>query len=1045
MKHTLHRQWAVAVLLGTVLALPRIGSATARSCGADPVVNTADVLCLAPSGPCDATTVNLSAAIEVSGGGCAFDLGGRALNVSARFQMLDGDPVQITNAGDVTITATGKLESRGDAALPLGPGGTIGIVSSGTISHSGLLDVSGFDAGAITLTAIGDIDLHGGSTVVVRGNGISDPAAFGGTFQAVSSGGSVVIGGHVQLQGSADGDGGSVVVQAAVDLDVTADIQATGGSGLGGDVALSAGDDITLTSTIDVSSVSGGGFGGTIQAEAGVDALGGMAAGGSFVESAAGALLLNGSSALGFGGDGGELDVSTLGSLSLLGMPTAVEAKGAAPDGLGGQVFLVSADGDSTTVGPLDGDLLVSGTVSAGGGASDGFGGTLDVDAGIDLTLAGMVSLDGGNSGGELSGTAGGAIDVDAVVSAASTTAAGNGGAVELTAGEGSDAALTVAKNVVATGGQANSAAGLIRLAGCDLTVGLGVHVDGRAGVVASPVELVAIRPMSLEAGSQYLATQGGSITTTHPPGQDPVIDPSAFFNPSRVDNPTLAGSFPSCGGAAPATPTPSVTATATPAATVTVAPTATATPAATVTVAPTATETASGTPSATPTATETASGTPSATPTATETASGTPSETPTVTETASGTPSATPTATETASGTPSATPTATETASGTPSETPTATETASGTPSATPTATETASATPGATPTLAVTGTPTPTLTPTPAQPPMPCPTGLSRDAEDYLFLLERRAVLKTGTIVQGDLGVNVPGGALKVGRGAILDVGTRAAADRILVRADGELFDVFANTLQTNPDRAIIAGTVTSPMPLPVFFDEPLVVPDPFDPANFPADFPITCGGFAKTGDVGEGFVLPPGSYSKIRVGREGTLTLGAGVYNFCELRVVRASLVFTGPAVINVRDRFTLGDDSRAVPIGNVSPGDVQINVMGAHPVKVGQRSIFAARLFAPDALLRIGRGAFVTGHFVAEELRSDPGFTAPRCGDGAIECGETCDPPGLPAGGGPNLCRRDCTFCGDGLVQPGEECDDANTNDNDGCHTDCMLGP
>ncbi len=63
--------------------------------------------------------------------------------------------------------------------------------------------------------------------------------------------------------------------------------------------------------------------------------------------------------------------------------------------------------------------------------------------------------------------------------------------------------------------------------------------------------------------------------------------------------------------------------------------------------------------------------------------------------------------------------------------------------------------------------------------------------------------------------------------------------------------------------------------------------------------------------------------------------------------------------------------------------------------------------------------------------------------PVCGDGIVgnTPGETCDPPGSPAGASGNLCRADCTVCGDGVQDPGESCDDANNFSGDGCEPDC----
>lgn len=61
---------------------------------------------------------------------------------------------------------------------------------------------------------------------------------------------------------------------------------------------------------------------------------------------------------------------------------------------------------------------------------------------------------------------------------------------------------------------------------------------------------------------------------------------------------------------------------------------------------------------------------------------------------------------------------------------------------------------------------------------------------------------------------------------------------------------------------------------------------------------------------------------------------------------------------------------------------------------------------------------------------------PGFTCetcrlvdipPFCGDGNVDPGETCDPPGAIVD---IVCRADCTYCGDTFVNGGEECDESS---------------
>jgi cysteine-rich repeat protein len=64
----------------------------------------------------------------------------------------------------------------------------------------------------------------------------------------------------------------------------------------------------------------------------------------------------------------------------------------------------------------------------------------------------------------------------------------------------------------------------------------------------------------------------------------------------------------------------------------------------------------------------------------------------------------------------------------------------------------------------------------------------------------------------------------------------------------------------------------------------------------------------------------------------------------------------------------------------------------------------------------------------------------------CGDGIINvAGETCDPPGSPAGNNGNTCRNNCTVCGDGHVDAGETCDDGNGVNGDGCENNCTPTP
>lgn len=778
---SLRRVITILTLL-TWLGVVGEAHAVSETCTANALQNTTDVLCA--NGVCTAALVRLTDPIEVTNQGCEFDLGGRALSIEKNFQ-IKRTFIRVVNAGNITITDTGRLKARGDFALssnngvtePIGPGGLVSLTSTGTIRVDGQIDVTGDSAGLVRLDAAGDVLLANGS--LINGVGITSfpdlgmQFTDGGELDVVSDTGTVTLSGEVVLTGSNQGTGGIVDLTAARNIVVNKPVLVSGGGGDGGEFSALAGDNITIIGNIDADSKVGAGFGGLISMTAGADEIGGIVAGGGVDVNGAG-LLMRGSYTDQFAGDGGEVDILALGNIRFFGSGVAVRGgAGTNFDGSGGTLTLDSGDAGFFTLGPTDGNIELDGIIDLGSGNAGGSGGTVDLSAGRNLTITATITVNGFDSGGEVSGNAGQAITANGVINANATNMTGDGGIIDFEAGIASDAAnaglLSIQKNLIATGGATNSTRQSITLAGCALSVASSTKVDGSAGTLngvngGAIIDLIAKRAMTIGGSSQFLARPGGVITTIHPATVVPTIPGSVVFDPARQDSQVASGPYPNCpvcgdnvrqlgeacdkgAGADGAccnatcsaflcvtpTPTPQRTATRTPTPTRTATPTVTATVTATQTALPTATattvpvQTATGTPilTATRTVTPVVTATTTPVPTATGTTTAVPTATVTSTVTAvpttTTTQSSTPVPTATVTSTTTAVPTTTQTA--TPVPTGTATSTTTALPTATRTATPVPTATVSAVPTATVTSTVTalPTSTATLTATPVP------------------------------------------------------------------------------------------------------------------------------------------------------------------------------------------------------------------------------------------------------------------------------------------------------------------------------------
>jgi hypothetical protein len=322
------RRGALALALGGVLGplvIARSAYAIAIVC-VDPSIpgasasNTA-LVCTTPAGTCN--VVSDFTATD----GCDLDFGNRDVVFAGQF---DVNSAFLTVKAR-TITVQRRMNARTDTDQR---GGAISLTATGdgTTAHpgdiviSGRVEVTGNPAGVMRLTAAGKIDLQSTIPLVANGN---QTTAVAGAIN-LNAGTAIRQVGQVLAAGGNGGGGGEIFYVAGTNIDVLNDIDASGGVNDGGDVTLTAGDDITIAQPINVESINGGN-GGSISARAGVDALGGVKIGGAL--SVTSTLLGDGGSDVDAGYDGADIALSAFGPIAISG---AIHATGGVPDGSSG-------------------------------------------------------------------------------------------------------------------------------------------------------------------------------------------------------------------------------------------------------------------------------------------------------------------------------------------------------------------------------------------------------------------------------------------------------------------------------------------------------------------------------------------------------------------------------------------------------------------------------------------------------------------------------------------------------------------------------------
>jgi large exoprotein involved in heme utilization and adhesion len=437
-----------------------------------------------------------SAALPGSTGrGGAVTLSGRNITISGgafissgTFGAGDGGTVQLTALGDVLINGTGAalLPSGISSAANSGSTGRAGAVTlSGrniTISGGASINSVTFgagDGGTVQLTALDDVLINGSGSVLL--NGIFSNTTSGSTGRAGAvtlSGRNITISGGASISSATAGagDGGTVQLTALGDvlingsgaalLPTISSAALPGSTGRAGAVTLS-GRNITISGGAQISSgTEGAGNGGTVQVTALGDVLingsglappGGIFAGPpggisseAFSTGRAGAVTLTGqnitvrsggliSSATAGAGDGGTVQVTALGSLSLTDPGSGIIASAAST---------ASGNAGSVTVSAPQ-ITLTSGGAIASTTAGTGAGGSVNV------TTPGALVLNGeGVANTQISASATGPNSGPAgsVTVAANTLTVGGGAQIaSATAGpgKGGDVDVVVAGGII--------------------------------------------------------------------------------------------------------------------------------------------------------------------------------------------------------------------------------------------------------------------------------------------------------------------------------------------------------------------------------------------------------------------------------------------------------------------------------------------------------------------------------------------------------------------------------------------------------------------
>jgi cysteine-rich repeat protein len=352
----------------------------------------------------------------------------------------------------------------------------------------------------LTIVAAGDILIS--KAVNLKG---SDTNADGGEFTVSSTLGSVHISDDVFVAGGGESAGGTVNVDAAVDVTIDALIDASGGSFDGGTIEIDAGRDYIQNGELVVDATGGDGVGGDVSLNAGRDVI--LTPG---TTSNRRRISAGGNTSRDLeGGDGGTIEV-VAGRDVNFGSVSRLEADGADPDAEGGEISVVAGRDAS-----LGGELRSRSRGIRGGGDFI----TVAAQGRVDIPASGTIDVTGGSRGG-------GTLQIDVAGPFSNfgpiDVSGGNGGAGGHVSVESGDVALLEGSMVVA-GVRGEGTDNLLMVKACLVEMRIGGLLDNRAE--RGENRLVGRESVILRLNAELRATENGTNNIVYgDPGEVPII-----------------------------------------------------------------------------------------------------------------------------------------------------------------------------------------------------------------------------------------------------------------------------------------------------------------------------------------------------------------------------------------------------------------------------------------------------------------------------------------------------------------------------------------